>query len=118
MGYAYYVGAYKKYVTEAPEAIPASDFFFQKGVPVACIVNFYLPRPKSPANPYPVGDLDNYAKSILDAITKNGTYWHDDAQVVSLQMHKIYTKGEPRTEVSIYASTVGHLYEDENGDLK
>ncbi len=101
IGYAYYTGRYKVFVTEAPKQIPPSTDYFEKGTPVTVDVKFYLPQPKSPANPYPVGDVDNYCKSILDAITKNGTYWKDDAQVERLTATKLYTTKAPCTVVVI-----------------
>lgn len=117
VGYAYYAGKYAKYLKETPEAIPESTHFFDKGTPVSVVINFYLPRPTKPANPYPVGDIDNYAKSILDAITKNGTYWHDDTQVSLLSMVKLYTQGEPRTEVSVADTALGGMYETPEGEV-
>lgn len=103
MGVAYYAGKYKDFVTEAPKQIPPSDVYFDKGTAVDVDVIFFLPRPQKPANDYPVGDIDNYVKSILDAITKNGTYWHDDAQVVNLTATKYYTTDDPRVVVQISA---------------
>lgn len=35
-------------------------------------------------------DIDNLAKSVLDAL--NGTIWKDDSQVVVLEVHKMYSK--------------------------
>lgn len=101
VGFAYYAGKYKTYLAEAPKAIPESPHFFEKGTPVHVDIVFFLPKPKNPTNPYPVGDMDNYMKSILDAITKNGTYWHDDVQVTSVNAVKRYTETEPRHEVVI-----------------
>ena len=100
-GSAYYAGKYKRYAKEAPKAIPESPIYFDKGTPVVVYVTFFIGRPKKPVNKYPVGDLDNYVKAILDVITKNGTYWHDDAQVVYVNAVKSYTNEEPRTDVSI-----------------
>lgn len=100
---AYYAGKYKTYLDEAPTAIPESPITFEKAESLHVKVTFYCKQPLKPANPYPKADLDNYIKAILDAIGKNGTYWHDDVQVVSLRAYKTYTLIEPRTEVSIEA---------------
>jgi Holliday junction resolvase RusA-like endonuclease len=53
-------------------------------------------------------DADNVAKSLLDAATKAGI-WHDDAQVVHLEVFSLYAEkdGSPRVEVEI--STVEAL---------
>lgn len=90
VGFAYYAGKYKTFLAEAPKAIPESPTFFEKGTPLVVNVLVVLPSPKKPANVYPVGDVDNYAKSVLDAVTKNGTYWHDDAQITTLVIEKRY----------------------------
>ena len=95
MGMAYYTGKYKVFSVEAPTKIPSSEYFYEAGVPVEVTIVFFMKRPKCPANDYPIGDIDNYVKSVLDAITKNGTYWHDDSQVVHLTASKQYS---PLTE--------------------
>lgn len=46
------------------------------------------------------GDVDNLAKSILDAITMTGAVWHDDRQITDLRIVKA-TAPEPRVEISI-----------------
>lgn len=90
MGVAYYAGKYKNFLVEAPKAIPESIEYFDKGTAIEVAVQFICQRPLKPANPYPVGDVDNYAKGILDAITKQGTYWKDDAQITKLTLVKRY----------------------------
>jgi Holliday junction resolvase RusA-like endonuclease len=91
VGFAYYAGKYKTFLAEAPKAIPESPIFYVKGTPLIVNVTVVLPRPMKPANEYPVGDVDNYAKSVLDAVTKNGSYWHDDVQITTLVIEKRYT---------------------------
>ena len=109
MGVAYYTGTYKNYVTDVPKLIPDSPIYYDKPVALRVTVWFLIKRPMKPANLYPKADVDNYAKSILDAITKNGTYWHDDVQVTELILRKQYTRGTPRTVV---------LIQPEKGTLK
>jgi Holliday junction resolvase RusA-like endonuclease len=52
----------------------------------------------------PKGDVDNYAKGPLDAITKAGLHWYDDVQVeVLISSKRFAAPGEQaRTEVHIY----------------
>ena len=45
-------------------------------------------------------DLDNYVKSIKDAL--NAVVWNDDSQVVVLRASKVYTSCAPRVLVSVY----------------
>jgi len=47
-------------------------------------------KPKKPSNPYPRGDVDNYAKGYLDGITYAQLFWDDDIQVVKLNITKRY----------------------------
>jgi len=47
-------------------------------------------KPKKPSNPYPRGDVDNYAKGYLDGITYAGLFWDDDIQVTQLNISKRY----------------------------
>jgi len=60
-------------------------------------------KPKSTKLITPRGDIDNYMKAILDAVTKKG-YWHDDAQVAEINAVKRYAMEheEPHTNIEIY----------------
>ena len=60
----------------------------------------------SSAPDYPgrnLGDWDNVAKGVLDAITDAGTVWHDDAQVVEASVRKRFAARteEARTRVIV-----------------
>ena len=70
--------------------------------PLAVGVECVCKRPAKPARGYPMGDVDNYAKGILDAATKAGV-WVDDVQVVDLHINKRFAKrGEaPCVKLSI-----------------
>lgn len=46
------------------------------------------------------GDVDNYAKCILDSLVKAGVL-KSDASVVSLHAHKVRDRDNPRTEIHI-----------------
>lgn len=73
-------------------------------------VCFYLPIPKSwtkakkqaaawgKLRPSVKPDIDNLAKSCLDALN-NGIGYYDDKQIVELHMAKFY--GEPRTVIEM-----------------
>ena len=74
---------------------------FHKGVPVRACIEVTQPIPKSWSNTKHIravsgeiaptshnGDLDNIAKSILDAL--NGYMYDDDCQVVTLVISKKY----------------------------
>lgn len=58
---------------------------------------------RATAPPFPGlrnGDVDNLAKAVLDAITRGGGVWRDDAQVVELTVAKRYGSAS-RTTVEI-----------------
>lgn len=75
--------------------------FFDKGTAVKITIAAYYKIPNA-ANktkrmqmlncvirPQKKPDVDNIAKIVLDAL--NGVAYHDDAQVVDLQVHKFYS---------------------------
>jgi Holliday junction resolvase RusA-like endonuclease len=97
-GFAYYSKSYNKFRQAATTALGALKK--SKGCPVAgpiaVVVHFYCKRPKNPSNPYPIGDIDNHLKSILDAL--NEWAWHDDMQIVKIEATKRYSDS-PRIEV-------------------
>lgn len=79
------------------EAVPV----YQNGVPVRAYIEVIIPIPKSWSNKKHIaaekgeivptsrnGDVDNYAKSILDAL--NGLMYEDDSQVTTLYVTKKY----------------------------
>jgi Holliday junction resolvase RusA-like endonuclease len=70
-------------------------------------------RPRTGKLPFPIGDVDNYAKAPLDAITKGQLLWHDDKQIVTLQATKRYAIGseEPHTYAKL-STTMGGLWCD------
>lgn len=52
---------------------------------------------------FPRGDIDNFCKAAFDAITKSGSFWHDDDQVtLSIEHKRFAQEGEqPNTELTI-----------------
>ena len=59
--------------------------------PVEMIINFTMPRPKTPSiekRGYMKPDLDNVIKPVMDAITQSERVWYDDCQVVSINATK------------------------------
>ncbi len=63
-------------------------------------LDFFIPRPIKTVKKRPKGDLDNYAKGILDSLNK--VIWKDDDQVIELKLLKHWTDAkEGWTNVSI-----------------
>lgn len=98
------------YETKAFENEVAALYLMREGLkfeahePLQVKIEFYLQHPKSftkkkiqaiedglfkhTVKP----DLDNLTKALLDAL--NDIAWHDDAQIVDLQIRKEYTTGD------------------------
>lgn len=86
--------------------------------PVALFITIYLPRPKShfhtgkkrggelrrdaPIYCTTKPDVDNYAKAIMDALTDSGVVWMDDAQVVDVNVRKLYASGDIGAKVCVH----------------
>jgi len=74
--------------------------------PLKVRIILFILRPKSVKTKYPIskrtGDVDNHSKTILDAITKTAMVWHDDSQVVDLDIKKRYAdECEPHFIISV-----------------
>lgn len=68
--------------------------------PMIMAVVFSVLRPKTSKLDYPKPDIDNYEKSLLDAITQAGGIWDDDCQVVTLTSTKQFVTDEAKVGVS------------------
>lgn len=78
--------------------------------PVYAMVTVGAPSPKKPANVYPVPDVDNYAKAVLDAGQKCGWLYKDDKQVVLLLTSKRYVEdGEKPYAYMMVSQDLGTL---------
>ena len=90
------VHGFRKAVQLAARAAGATPH----GEPVEVVIDAVFARPKSHRKDGPAlprQDVDNLAKSVLDALT--GIAWDDDRQVRRLVIEKSY--GEARTTVRI-----------------
>lgn len=61
--------------------------------PVEVSLVFHVERPKTTKLWGPKPDIDNYAKSVLDAFNDSGVVWKDDCQVVRLVASKQWADG-------------------------
>lgn len=107
------IGPYKAAVgLRAAAEARRRGWAFTEG-PVAVLIEWVFARPPShltaagelraTAPTFPglrCGDIDNLEKSVLDAITRGGGVWKDDAQVVAVTKAKRYG-AQARTTVEI-----------------
>lgn len=81
----------REYRAKAHAAIAEAGIEKPLQQPVRVELQVYRPRR--------IGDLDNTAKAVLDAL--KGRIFVDDSQVVELHMHRFDDKTNPRVEVSV-----------------
>lgn len=69
---------------------------------IAVAMEFVCPRAKTSKLPRPKGDVDNYAKGPLDAMTKVEKFWRDDAQIETLVVTKRFARPDEKPGVHIH----------------
>lgn len=98
----YYRKTYKAWKKAAESAVPQNSDY-PLGGPLIVTVVAVCSRPKTTKRYYPRGDVDNFAKGILDVLTKRG-YWNDDDQIVDLYVRKRYPGKHERPHVWVKVS--------------
>ena len=95
---------FRKAITDAIVDSNDENMRFVGAVKISA--TFYLPKPKTSSNRFPLnqrsGDLDKYLRALMDAVTKS-ELWGDDSQVVEIEAYKLYAIGEPGVIVTITA---------------
>jgi Holliday junction resolvase RusA-like endonuclease len=85
--HTYYDGAYKAFLEVAPKTLPKFDSPLAGRLKVQIVL--IVRRPKTTKRITPKGDVDNYAKGVLDVLTTAGL-WNDDDQVAFLTVEKYF----------------------------
>lgn len=57
-------------------------------------IEYGCKRPKTTKLDCPKPDIDNYEKSLYDAISDSGLIWHDDRQVVEVHQRKVWADSD------------------------
>lgn len=94
---SYYPKRTKDWKVAALKLLPSSPFVFDSLLKVVLVFN--CTKPKTGKLLTPRGDVDNYAKGMLDAITQKG-WWTDDTLVQELHVTKLY-QSPPGTHILI-----------------
>lgn len=97
----YYLPTYRQFRAGFREAINACRTQTRKtDGPLVVEVRCFIEKPKTGKRRWPNGDVDNYAKAVLDGL--NGILWDDDDQIVDLRVIKEYVdSGNARIEVEV-----------------
>lgn len=96
----YYLKTYATWMKQAALHLPKGDPAFPSGL-VAVLAEHYVQQPKTTKLHAPRGDVDNYLKATLDAVTKCGAVWSDDDQVALVTGTKQFTVEEPHTQILV-----------------
>lgn len=95
----FYAEAYKTYLATASEVLHALQLPMLSG-PLAVKLEVVCTKPMTSKLDLPRQDIDNFAKSVLDALTKAGA-WLDDSQVARLSVEKRFALKEEPAHTSI-----------------
>lgn len=94
----YYAKTYKDWMKRAAEILPPLAFPHAGFLRVE--LEFIVRKPRTSKLHTPRGDIDNYAKAILDALTK-ADHWGDDGQVVTLFASKRFAAPDEEAGIRI-----------------
>ncbi len=98
----YHTKTYKAWLTEAARTLASVSLSLPE-TPLAIVATFVCPRAKTSKLVTPKGDLDNYIKAPLDAITHAGL-WPDDKWITFIAASKRFAspQEQPHTALHIY----------------
>jgi len=97
--YTHYRKTVGELIDNAMQGVDCAEFPLEG--PLAVELHFLCRKPKKPSKPYPRGDIDNYTKSILDALENHAPIFTNDAQFIRMTATKSYTEGQPCTIIKI-----------------
>lgn len=96
----HYLKTYAKWKKQATLYLPDHDPVFPTE-PLVVLANHFIQRARTSRLSWPRGDVDNYLKATLDAITKAEAIWSDDDQVLAVLSTKQFVQEAPRTEIIV-----------------
>lgn len=83
----YYLPTYRNFKTDF-QVLLKEDKVLKNDGQLKVSINCVVRKPKTTERMYPIGDVDNYAKAVLDCL--NGHMWEDDDQIIDLNVTKQY----------------------------
>ena len=76
------------------DALLRKEKFPSTNLPLQVHIEQVCKLPKTTKRTYPIGDVDNHAKGVLDAITRSDFGWEDDAQIIELNVTKRFAHAD------------------------
>lgn len=110
----YHTKTYKTWLTAAAECLkngPIAGQPVPDGVPLVVVAEFVCRKPRTTKLVTPKGDIDNYLKAPLDALTHAGA-WGDDKWITTVIASKRFAEPgeEPHTTIRVYAKPPETLF--------
>jgi Holliday junction resolvase RusA-like endonuclease len=90
----YYPKTYATFRKEFGRMVEAAGLPTPGVAPVNVYLEFVRSKPTKPANSFPMGDIDNYIKSVLDSIQGHGIFEDDKFVQVVTASKRYVAKGE------------------------
>ena len=97
----YYGKIYENFRNEMREALTGNLNVKIDG-PLDVHVEVIVRKPRTGKREFPRGDVDNYAKGILDSLTNHGNVWHDDDQITNFTIIKRYAAPEEDVAIVVF----------------
>jgi len=104
---SYYTHTYKNWMTEAAKSLGRGTDPDGSGLYLV-LISHVCTKAKTTKLTVPAGDLDNYDKAALDAVTKCGRLWDDDKQVAACFSVKRFPIGSELPGTYIMAHKLEH----------
>jgi Holliday junction resolvase RusA-like endonuclease len=107
----YYLATYREFKNKMLELTAINRHPIPWSGPLSVEVVCNVKKPKTTERTSPNGDVDNFAKAVLDSL--NGILWDDDDQIIELKASKHFTIDNPNIIVR-----VGSYVEQTSGTRK